>query len=196
MAELARRPALDGVAQPGRSGRPDGEPGVRLSTLDSEGLVALAPRRGQHDELAARLRTALGVGLPDPGRAIVAQDGVAVLWGGLGQYLVLLPADGLHAATRLAEAIGDAGAVTALAGARMMVTVAGTDATEALSRLLPIDLDTATFPPGSVAHTLAGHIGVLVWRREDDVVLGCYRSFGAELWHACIDAGRGFGVVT
>ena len=196
MADLARLPALDGVAQSGRSGRADGEPGVRLSTLDGEGLVALAPRRGQHNDLAARLRSTFGVSLPDPGRAIVGRAGVAVLWGGLGQYLVLLPAGGLHAAARLAEAIGHAGAVTALAGARTLVTIGGPDATEALSRLVPIDLDTEAFPPGSVAHTLAGHIGVLVWRREDDVVLGCYRSFGAELWHACLAAGRGFGVVT
>ena len=109
MADLARLPALDGVAQSGRSGRADGEPGVRLSTLDGEGLVALAPRRGQHNDLAARLRSTFGVSLPDPGRAIVGRAGVAVLWGGLGQYLVLLPAGGLHAAARLAEAIGQPG---------------------------------------------------------------------------------------
>lgn len=196
MAELARHSALDGVAQPGRTGRPDGEPRVRLSTLDGEGLVALAPRRGRRDELSARLHAALGVGLPDPNRAIVGADGIAVLWGGLGQYLALLPSDGLHAAVRLEAAIGEAGAVTALAGARTLVAVGGPDATEALSRLLPIDLDVQAFPPGSVAHSLAGHVGVLVWRREDDVVLGCYRSFGAALWQACIDAGRAFGVVT
>ncbi|WP_439576919.1 sarcosine oxidase subunit gamma [Elioraea sp.] len=196
MADLARLQALDGVAQPGRSGRPDGEHGVRLSTLDGEGLVALAPRRGRRDELAARLRTAFGVGLPDPGRATAGPDGVAVLWGGLGQYLVMLPADGLRAASRLAAVIGDAGAATALPGARTVIMVSGPDATEALSRLLPIDLDAQAFPPGSVAHTLAGHVSVLVWRREDDMVLGCNRSFGAELWHACIEAGCAFGVVT
>jgi sarcosine oxidase subunit gamma len=196
VVELARRPALDGVAEPCRSGRPDGEPGVRLATLDGEGLVALAPRRGLVDDLSARLRAALGVGLPDTGRAIVGEDGAAVLWGGVGQYLALLPSAGLGAAARLEAAIGDAGAVTPLAGARTLITVAGPDAGEALARLLPIDLDPAAFPPGSVAHTLAGHVGVLVWRREDDVVLGCYRSFGVALWHACLDAGRGFGVVT
>jgi heterotetrameric sarcosine oxidase gamma subunit len=196
VADLAHRQALDGVAQPGRSGRPDGEAGVRLATLDGEGLVALAPRRGRREELAARLRTALGVGLPQPGRATVGADGVAVLWGGIGQYLALLPADGLRAAARLEAAIGDTAAVTALPGARTLLAVGGPDATEALSRLLPIDLDAQAFPPGSVAHTLAGHVGVLVWRREHDVVLGCYRSFGAELWHACIEAGRAFGVAT
>jgi sarcosine oxidase subunit gamma len=183
VAELARITALDGVIRPGRSGRPDGAPGVRLSSLDSEGLVALAPRRGRRADLDARLRASLGLGLPETGRAVVGPDGAAVLWGGLGQSLVLLPA------------IGDAGAVAALAGARTLITVGGTDAIEALSRLLPIDLDAQAFPPGSVAHTLAGHIGVLVWRREEDVVLGCYRSFGAELWHACVTAGRTFGAV-
>lgn len=196
MADFARRQALDGVAQPGRWGRADGEAGVRLATLDAEGLVALAPRRGRRDALAARLRTGLGVALPAPGRAAVGVDGVAVLWGGLGRYLALLPADGLRAAARLEAAIGDAGAVTALPGARTLLAVGGPDATEALSRLLPIDLNAEAFAPGSVAHTLAGHVGVLVWRRADDVVLGCDRSFGAELWRACIEAGRGFGVAT
>jgi sarcosine oxidase subunit gamma len=196
VAELARVTALDGVMQTGRSGRPDGVPGVRLSVLDGEGLVALAPRRGRRAALDARLHAAFGLGLPGTGRAVVGPDGAAVLWGGLGQYLVLLPADGLRAASRLDAAIGDAGAVTALAGARTLIAVAGPEATEALSRLLPIDLDAQAFPPGSVAHTLAGHVGVLVWRRDDDVVLGCYRSFGAELWHACVVAGRGFGVAT
>jgi sarcosine oxidase subunit gamma len=196
VAELACITALDGVIRSGRSGRADGAPGVRLSTLDSEGLVALTPRRGRRADLDARLRASLGVGLPETGRAVVGPDGAAVLWGGLGQSLVLLPADGLRAASRLEAAIGDAGAATALAGARTLIAVGGPEAIEALSRRLPIDLGAAVFPPGSVAHTLAGHVGVLVWRREDDVVLGCYRSFGAELWHACIVAGRAFGVVS
>ncbi|WP_161988470.1 sarcosine oxidase subunit gamma [Elioraea sp. Yellowstone] len=196
MAELARASALAGVARQSRSGRPDGAAGVRLATLDSEGLVSLASRRGCRKTLAARLRVALGLGLPDPGRAVMNADGAAVLWGGLGQDLVLLPSAGLGAAARLEAAIGDAGAVTPLAGARTLITVAGPDAGEALARLLPIDLDATAFPPGSVAHTLAGHVGVLVWRREEDVVLGCYRSFGVALWHACLNAGRGFGVVT
>lgn len=196
MAELARISALDGVAKPGRSGRPDSTPGVRLSTLDGEGLVALAPLRGRRAELDSRLRATLGLGVPDMGRATPGPDGAAVLWGGLGQYLVLLPVHGLRAASRLEAAIGNAGTVTALPGARTLIAVAGPDATEALSRLLPIDLDAQAFPPGSVAYTLAGHVGILVWRRTEDMVLGCYRSFGAELWHACIAAGRGFGVVT
>lgn len=194
MAELARITALDGVAQTGRFGHPDGAPGVRLAALDSEGLVALAPRRGRGDEVDARLNTAFGLSLPETGRAATAASGAAVLWGGLGQYLALLPAEGLRAVARLEAAIGDAASVTALAGARTLITVGGTDAAEALSRLLPIDLDATAFPPGSVAHTLAGHVGVLAWRREDDVVLGCYRSFGADLWHACITAGRSFGI--
>jgi sarcosine oxidase subunit gamma len=196
VAELARITALDGVIRPGRSGRADGAPGVRLSTLDSEGLVALTPRRGRRADLDARLRASLGVGLPETGRAVVGRDGAAVLWGGLGQYLALLPKDGLRAAARLEAAIGDAGTVTALPGARTLIAVAGPDATEALSRLLPIDLDAQAFPPGSVAYTLAGHVGILVWRRAEEIVLGCHRSFGAGLWHACIAAGRGFGVVT
>lgn len=196
MVELARLTALDSARQAGRSGRPDGAPGVRLSTLDGEGLVALAPLRGRRAELDSRLRGTLGLGVPDMGRATLGPDGAAVLWGGLGQYLVLLPVHGLRAASRLEAAIGDAGTVTALPGARTLIAVAGPEATEALSRLLPIDLDAQAFPPGSVAYTLAGHIGVLVWRRADDVVLGCYRSFGAELWHASVVAGRAFGVVT
>lgn len=194
MAELVRVAALAGVAQAGRFGRPDGAPGVHLAALDGEGLVSLAPRRGRREMLDARLRAALGLGLPGTGRAVVGADGAAVLWGGLGQYLALLPAEGLRAAARLERAIGDAGAVTALAGARTLIAVGGVAASEALSRLLPIDLDASAFPPGSVAHTLAGHIGVLAWRRDDDIVLGCYRSFGAELWHACITAGRSVGV--
>lgn len=194
MAELARVTALHGVAATGRSGRPDGAPGVRLAALDGEGLVALAPRHGRRDALDARLRAAFRLSLPETGRATIAARGAALLWGGLGQYLALLPEDGLRAAARLEAAIGDAASVTALAGARTLIAVGGADATEALSRLLPIDLDGTVFPPGSVAHTVAGHIGVLAWRREDDVVLGCYRSFGADLWHACITAGRSFGV--
>lgn len=172
----------------------DGDPGVRLALLDSEGLVALAPRRGRGGEVEARLRAALGLGLPATGRAAVGVDGAALLWGGLGQYLALLPAEGVRAAARLEAAIGEAASVTALPGARTLIAVGGPDAAEALARLLPIDLDATAFPPGSVAHTLAGHIGVLAWRRDDDIVLGCYRSFGAELWHACITAGRSFGV--
>lgn len=191
MAEPAMTPRAPlGAALPeGRHGDPDGPPGVTLTERAS--LAAAA--------LAARLREGFGLELPlRPGRTTAGS--LALLWTGPGQWLATDEArEGLARfafAQDWAAALAGLASVTDLTGARAVLRIAGPAAAATLGKLVPIDLDEAGFGPGAAALTLAGHVGVALWRLPGAVPayeIACYRSFGASLAEAVLDAAAEFG---
>jgi heterotetrameric sarcosine oxidase gamma subunit len=200
MADLAMapRPPLAGHLPPGRHGRPDGAAGVTVSERGSLAAAALALRAGQREELARRLREAFGLGLPDR-PACTAAGPLALVWTGPAQWLALdEDRDGLARfgfARDVAARLGDAASVTDLTGARAVLRLSGPAVRDALVKLVPIDLDESAFPPGAAALTLAGHVGVTLWRAPgaDGWDIACYRSFGESLAHAVLEAAAEFG---
>jgi sarcosine oxidase subunit gamma len=74
--------------------------------------------------------------------------------------------------------------------------VRGPAARDALAKLLPIDLHRAGFAEDATALTLAGHIGVQIWRSgEDRFELACFRSYAEALYGALREAAREFEVI-
>lgn len=194
---LARSPAA-GLLRPGRSGRESGVPGVTITERPFLAAASLSLRAGRREALAARLLERFGLALPQaPSRS--AAGPVSLVWSGPAQWLAFDEArqgiDRFGFAQALADAVGQAASVTELSGARAVFHLAGPDAQEALTRLVPVDLDMSVFPAGHVALTLAGHVGVTLWRREDGegFAICCYRSFAASLVEALLEAARPFG---
>jgi sarcosine oxidase subunit gamma len=193
-----RAPAA-GLLRAGRSGREGGEAGVTITERPFLAAASLTLRAGRAEVLAVRLSQRFGIDLPrHPARA--ASGPVSLVWSGPAQWLAF--DEGRQGAGRfgfapaLAEAAGDAASVTELSGARAVFRLAGPDAQEALTRLVPIDLDHAVFPPGAAAVTLAGHVGVTLWRCGEDgggFEICCYRSFAGSLADALVEAARAFG---
>ncbi len=155
-------------------------PGVTLAPWRA--IVSLAAFSGG----AAPLCAALGVALPEtPCR--VSADGVDYLWSGPGSWLAL--ADDAALAMRLAASLQGHAAVTDQSDGRVVLHVAGPHARAALAKLVPIDLHPQVFRPDATALTLAGPIGVQLWRPdEDSYALACFRSFGHALHHALAEA--------
>ncbi|MCU0983501.1 MAG: sarcosine oxidase subunit gamma [Acetobacteraceae bacterium] len=183
----------------GPSGREGGAPGVTITERPFLAAASLTPRAGRREALATRLADRFGLVLPlQPRRS--AAGPVSLVWSGPSQWLAFDEArQGMARfmfSHDLAEVTGDAASVTELSGARAVFHLAGPDAQEALTRLVPIDLDPAAFPPGAAALTLAGHVGVMLWRRGDageSFEICCYRSFARSLAEALVEAARPFG---
>jgi sarcosine oxidase subunit gamma len=185
VAELAPRPPLAGLLTPGRHGHAAGAPGLRLA--ERTPAAAAVARRGQASlaELPQR-----------PGCAAVGA--AEFIWTGPGQWLALDPSRAGAArfdfARDLADRFGSSASVTDLTGARAILRLAGPAVRGTLAKLVPIDLDEAVFPPGAAAVTLAGHVGVTLWRPTTDAWdLACYRSFGGSLLHDVLEAAAEFG---
>jgi sarcosine oxidase subunit gamma len=198
-ADFAPRAPLDGALTAGRHGPAEAAPGVILAERRFLAAASVAARAGQAGALAERLAAALGVS-PPAGPGCTAAAALTLLWSGPGQWLALR--EGLSGPARfgfagdLAAAVGDAASVTDLTGARAVLRLTGPSARVALGRLVPIDLDEDAFPPGAAAQTLAGHIGVMLWRPPDAPAawdIACYRSFGESLAEALLEAALPFG---
>jgi len=179
------RTPLTGPLRQGRHGTEIGAAGLRLAERNP--AVASIARRG-HATLA---------GLP-PRLRCVTIGTAEFVWAGPDQWLALDPSRADLArfgfAHELVERYGAEASITDLTGARAILRLSGPAVRETLAKLVPIDLDDCVFPPGAAALTLAGHIGVTLWRpTPEDWNIACYRSFGASLLHDLLEAAGEFG---
>ncbi len=142
-------------------------------------LISIAAFHGQ----TAALSAALGVELPLTATSVRAGQAL-YLWSGPDAWLVVGgDVDTLttpHAA------------VTDQTDGRAVFSVSGPHARDALAKLIPIDLDDSVFPDGATALTLAGHIGVQIWRDGEAFRLACFRSFAQSLYASLIAACHEF----
>jgi len=194
---MQARSPLAGHLAPGRHGRAEGLPGLRLEERGGIAAAAIAARAGQAASLAVRLQGSFGLALPQRPGCAVAGD-VELIWSGPAQWLAFDPGRAGVArfgfAQDLARKLGDAASVTDLTGARAVLRLTGPAVRETLCKLLPIDLDETVFPPGAAALTLASHIGVTLWRPTASAWdIACYRSFGESLAEAVLEAAAEFG---
>ncbi len=179
------RTPLAGLVRAGRYGNAAGAPGLHLSER-SPAAAAIARRRN--------------AALPElPRRPGCVTTGTSeFIWTGPGQWLALDSArEGLSRfgfAQAMAERFGGEASVTDLTGARAILRLRGPAVRDVLAKLVPLDLDDSVFPAGAAALTLAGHVGVTLWRpTPDDWDIACYRSFGASLLHDVLEAAAAFG---
>jgi sarcosine oxidase subunit gamma len=89
----------------------------------------------------------------------------------------------------LKSAVGDTASVVDQSDAYGVLRLTGPKLRETLAKLVPLDLHPRVFKVGDVAATVAAHIGVSLWRLEDDAdsqptfELAVARSMAASLWH-------------
>jgi sarcosine oxidase subunit gamma len=142
---------------------------AKLVALPEVARASVAPFSGQLEAASATLRGRTGTGLPAAGRA---ED--AVVWAGAGLWLVegYAPAD---VAGWLAGRAAVADQSDGWAGMRLT----GPAAADVLARLVPLDLDPGSFPPGAAARSLLRHAPLLLVARDAALDLLVPRSFAA-----------------
>ena len=196
-AAMQPRSPLAELLTRGRHGRAGGAAGVTLTERTGLAAAAITLRARQWEDLTTRLRDGFRLDLPrQPGCS--AAGALEIIWTGPAQWLAIEAGRDDVArfgfARDLAARLGAAASVTDLTGARAVLRLAGPAVRETLAKLVPIDPDETVFPPGGAALTVAGHVGVTLWRPTAEAWdIACYRSFGESLAHDLLEAAAEFG---
>lgn len=151
--------------------------GLELALHDPGPLTLIAPFPGQDQPLAAALAP-LGLHFPAPGE-ISAHAHVRLVWSGRGQALLMEAA--------APEDLQNTAAVTDHTDAWATFTLTGPRASDALSRLVGLDLRTVSFPTGHSARSALNHMPLLLIREEapegsDRFLILTFRSMARTAW--------------
>jgi sarcosine oxidase subunit gamma len=148
------------------AGAVGGERAVALREIAFTTQIGLRAEPGTtaHAALAA----AAGVALPEgPGQVSGSADGVAILWQGPDEFLLVAP-DGSPLLAKLVAALGaEPGAVVDLSANRTIVELHGPSAREVLEKGCPADLHPRAFGPGHAIMTTLGKVPLLVWQTAE-----------------------------
>ena len=189
------RPAIAGLAVPGRGGRAEGAAGVTLREITGVAAASLIARKGKAPDLAAAARRAFGLDPPETPRCAAAA-GLTFLWAGPDQWMVRADGGDSDAlAARLSQTFDGLASAAAQGDGRAALRVSGPRARDALAKGLPIDLHETVFKPGDVALSVVHHIGVHLWQVDDaptyDIAL--FRSFAGSFWRWITVSSAEFG---
>jgi sarcosine oxidase subunit gamma len=174
------------------------EAGVTAAVQDGFGLATVLARKGASQALAQRVGEQFGLDLPTTPR-LSATPSAAFVGVGPGAWLAMADQGGNAFAARLMRDLQGVASVSDQSDGYVLIRLAGIRVRDALSKLVPIDLDARAFKPGDVASTVASHIGVTLWRRPSDsdaapvfeVVM--FRSLAQSFWHALAEAASEYG---
>ncbi|MGE0698947.1 MAG: sarcosine oxidase subunit gamma [Hyphomicrobiaceae bacterium] len=186
---------LAAVATPGRRGRLSGFAGVTATEVPGLGIAEVVARRNRSAELAAAVRDAFRLDLPDsPSR--VEADGIAVGWHGPGRWRVTAAAGPEALAPIMERRVADLASVIEQTHAFAVVRLSGSRVREALAKGLPIDLHPRAFGPGQVARTVLSHLPVAVACLDGAPTyeLIVPRSLAGSFWHWLEAASGEYGL--
>lgn len=177
---------------PGRYGKTDGRPGVRLRERRIGLLASVIARRGAAPAAAAAIER-----LPDRAALTVLGVGPGHWW--IESSPSSCSADDLQTTFEGVASVFD------LTDSRVVYELGGPRIRDALAKMLPIDLHPSVFRPGDVAVTIASHIGVTLWRTPDSPSadaqtadapqyrLAVARSYAASFWRGFVVSAAEYG---
>jgi methylglutamate dehydrogenase subunit D len=187
ISRLAARSAFSGMRLPS-----DSESVVAIERRDFE-LAAVRAHPRNFAEVTRRLRAQYALELPHQPRR-VASDTLAFLGTGPGNWLAIRAAGEDALAASLGELVRGLALVSDQSDACGVLRLTGPRLREALSKLVPIDLDAHGFPCQCVASTVAASsIAVTLWRLQEasgGPTFECAvpRSLAASFAHALLEA--------
>ncbi len=178
------------------AGRP-GDVGVRMTQRPFLGHLNLRGAPGDPAFLNA-VETVLGFGLPLEPNTVAEGHGLAALWLGPDEWLVLTP-PGQEAG--LAQALRDAldgqhVAITDVSGGQTVINIGGDHARDVLAKGCSLDLHPRVFGPGRCAQSLIGKAGAIIRQIDDSpsFELIVRRSFAEYLALWLEDAAMEYGL--
>lgn len=188
--------ALAGVANSGqRFGRKDGAAGVTVVEVTGLTIASLAARKGQQQDLVAKVQGLLGVALPSQAKCITA-GGVSALWSAPEQWLMTFSSGGRPRVAELAKAVSGVASVTDQSDSRAVIEVSGPKVRDMLAKGVMIDLHPNVFATGDTAVTPIAHIGAQITMINPAPVyqLLVPRSFCLSFWDWLISSGEEYGI--
>lgn len=161
---------------------------IIVTPREGLGVAKVLARRDTMVTLRQHFEVHFGLTLPNALRRVSVHD-VAAVGVGPGAWLVVQEGGGNDWPRHLKSLLANSACISDQSDAYVVLRLTGSDLRETLARLVPIDLHSRVFAPGHVAETVASHLGVIVWRLEDDAKrpvfeLAVSRSFSASLYHA------------
>lgn len=167
--------------------------GVHLALLPPHAAVNL---RGEAtSELRSIVAELAGCGLPLRPLDSAAKGSMAALWLGPDEWLITGPTDSVALTAKLQRAFrGKFVTATDLSHATAVISLAGPNAGDVLSKGCGLDLHQRVFKPGNVAGTRLARAHVVLHQVETSAYhLYVRRSYADYLWRWLEDAGREFG---
>lgn len=175
-----RESAWAGLLSDARSGRPDGVAGLTVEPLEGLALASITAAPESGSTLPDRLEPAFRARPPDRPRVEKGPE-AAFVWSGPDHWLAISKRPDLQA--RLEEAAGDHGTIVDQTDSRAVLRLTGPRVRDVLAKGCPIDLHPLAFRLGDAAVTLISHVGVQLWRPDDEgFVLAVSRSYTGSFW--------------
>jgi sarcosine oxidase subunit gamma len=158
---------------------------MRIAERDDLSMASILARRGAS---AAAIGEAIAIAMP-AGPIWTAGELFDVIGSGPGTWLVYCDGAGPDWCGGLERRLAGLASVSDQTGAYRLFRIEGPDARTLLQRGVAIDLDGSTFPAGSAAVTMIGHVDVIIRCLADgrSYDIAVYRSY-AESFLRWIDA--------
>lgn len=145
---------------------------VTLAEVEVGPITSIALMPGGAKSVAKGLKP-LGLTFPAP-NTMVAKKGARLIWTGRDQAFL----------TGIAAPVLEGAAVTDQSDGWTVLSVSGTDSSEVLARLIPLDLRLAVFPAGRVFRTQLNHMNVILLRAAATTFeIMVFRSMARTAWH-------------
>jgi heterotetrameric sarcosine oxidase gamma subunit len=173
--------------------------GVRVADRDGVGVATLIERKSAEGALSRRIDEVFGIELPRGPRRAFARD-VAFAGIGPGTWLAIREGAGNAFARSLKDAIGNLASVSDQTDGYGVLRLCGPKLRDTLCKLIPIDVHPQSFKIGDVVVTCAAHVGVTLWRLDDQpdgslvIDIAVPRSMATSLWGAFVASAIEFGV--
>lgn len=172
-------------------------------TLQEKPLPAAVNLRGDKEDpkFLTAAKQALGLDLPLTPNTTNSGNGLAVLWLGPDEWLILRhggePQEESDLADRLRAALGELhAAVTAVGESLVCIHLAGPRAADVIAKGCPLDLHPSVFATGQCAQSHLSKTAITLHLVDDTADGGrgfdlyTRRSFADYLWHWLSDAAR------
>ncbi len=159
---------------------------VMASPLDAKNRYTLR----MPESLVAKAGVALGCKLPTIASTSNSAKGVAVLWLGPDEWLVITDI-GVDVAGKLSKLDAVALSVVDVSHRNTAIEISGRHAKIALNAGCPRDLSLDAFGVGACSRTIMGKAEIVLWRTADECFhVECWRSFANYVWAFLVDGAR------
>jgi heterotetrameric sarcosine oxidase gamma subunit len=171
--------------------------GVNIVERDGLGLASLHVRKDKGAALIQHIHESFQIELPQMPRRAFAGD-VALVGIGPGAWLATHNYAGNAFVVSLRKTLGDLASVCDQSDGYVVLRISGRGVRDAMTRLVPIDLHPRAFKSGDVAVTVAAHVGVTLWRLDDDAdgsevfEIAVFRSFSESFSRALCESIAAF----